>query len=263
MFASCLLCNRGRVIGTLLSGGVWKKVEPMLAWQGRRPRSNVCGQSLVSRSRAVDRPHWQPVGRSTSAVRLTAHNVHAFSRWRRKGVWQRVAHVVAGETRIEHIPIDSIIVGAHRHSARVTPKECQQARGRRAVGWVPNCICPWMHRPPVAADGHRRTGCRYLVYERTDRAPARKGSYCGQELQCRRLGEDNSDCQGEGCHPTTLESQDEASLQTYVVPHAQPCRTLLYRIKHFCRVCTHYDKLAHSYFVFASLACAFGPIVKM
>ncbi|WP_423748812.1 hypothetical protein [Cupriavidus necator] len=35
------------------------------------------------------------------------------------------------------------------------------------------------------------------------------------------------------------------------------------RIKHFRRVSTRYDKLADSYLVFASLACAFGPLVKM
>ena len=35
------------------------------------------------------------------------------------------------------------------------------------------------------------------------------------------------------------------------------------RIKQFRRVSTRYDKLADSYLVFASLACAFGPFVKM
>ncbi len=35
------------------------------------------------------------------------------------------------------------------------------------------------------------------------------------------------------------------------------------RIKHFRRVSTRYDKLADSYLVFASPACAFGPFGKM
>ncbi|MGF6598755.1 transposase [Paraburkholderia sp. GAS448] len=34
------------------------------------------------------------------------------------------------------------------------------------------------------------------------------------------------------------------------------------RINHFRRVSTRYDKLADSYLVFASLACAFGSYVK-
>ncbi|AKM33275.1 transposase (plasmid) [Pandoraea faecigallinarum] len=35
------------------------------------------------------------------------------------------------------------------------------------------------------------------------------------------------------------------------------------RIKHFRRVATRYDKLAQNYLAFASLACAFGPLVRM
>ena len=38
---------------------------------------------------------------------------------------------------------------------------------------------------------------------------------------------------------------------------------LLNDIKHSSRVSTRYGKLVNSYFVFASLACAFGPFVKM
>lgn len=35
------------------------------------------------------------------------------------------------------------------------------------------------------------------------------------------------------------------------------------RIKHFRRVATRYDKLAHSYLTFASIACTFGPLVNV
>jgi transposase len=35
------------------------------------------------------------------------------------------------------------------------------------------------------------------------------------------------------------------------------------RIKHFRRVSTRYDKLADRYLVFASLACAFGPVINV
>lgn len=35
------------------------------------------------------------------------------------------------------------------------------------------------------------------------------------------------------------------------------------RIKHFRRVATRYDKLAGNYLALTSLACAFGPLVKM
>jgi len=44
------------------------------------------------------------------------HTVYMrFSRWRRKGVRQRVAHATAGETEIEHILIGSTIERAHQH----------------------------------------------------------------------------------------------------------------------------------------------------
>ncbi|MEM5389529.1 transposase [Paraburkholderia phymatum] len=35
------------------------------------------------------------------------------------------------------------------------------------------------------------------------------------------------------------------------------------RIKHFRRVATRYDKLAGNYLALTSLACAFGPLVRM
>lgn len=35
------------------------------------------------------------------------------------------------------------------------------------------------------------------------------------------------------------------------------------RIKHFRRVATRYDNRAGNYLAFASLACAFGPLVRM
>ena len=35
------------------------------------------------------------------------------------------------------------------------------------------------------------------------------------------------------------------------------------RIKHFRRVSTRYDKFAESYLVFATLACAFGPLLSV
>jgi len=55
----------------------------------------------------------------------------------------------------------------------------------------------------------------------------------------------------------------EALLQSDAVAHTQCGRALLQPYQHFRRVSTRYDKLADSYLVLASLACAFGPFVKM
>jgi len=52
-----------------------------------------------------------------------------FSRWSRKGVWERVAHALAGEADLQQLLIDSTIVRAHQHSAGA-----QKKRGRRHLG---------------------------------------------------------------------------------------------------------------------------------
>ncbi|VWC63941.1 ISBm1, transposase orfB, degenerate [Burkholderia lata] len=56
-----------------------------------------------------------------------------FSRWRRNGVWERVAHAVSDETRIKRVLIDSTIVRAHQHSAG-PQKNGPQALGRSRGG---------------------------------------------------------------------------------------------------------------------------------
>ena len=40
-----------------------------------------------------------------------------FSRWREKGVWERMATALQGDADMEHLSIDSTIVRAHQHSA--------------------------------------------------------------------------------------------------------------------------------------------------
>ena len=56
-----------------------------------------------------------------------------FSRWRRKGVWHRVAHTLAGETEIEHILINSTIVRARQHSAGTSKKVVRKRLGDRVA----------------------------------------------------------------------------------------------------------------------------------
>jgi transposase len=56
------------------------------------------------------------------------HTVYMrFSRWQRKGVRQRVAHAMAGETEIEYVLIGSTIVRAHQHRVGATKKRCAGA----------------------------------------------------------------------------------------------------------------------------------------
>ena len=55
------------------------------------------------------------------------HNVYVrFSRWRDKGVWQRIATAVSQDSDLEALMIDSTIVRAHQHAAGA-----QKKRGSR------------------------------------------------------------------------------------------------------------------------------------
>ena len=55
-----------------------------------------------------------------------------FSRWRRKGVWDRVAHVLAQAGEVEHVLIDSTVIRAHQHSAGAQKKTDGKRSGDRA-----------------------------------------------------------------------------------------------------------------------------------
>lgn len=56
-----------------------------------------------------------------------------FSRWRRKGVWERVAHAVSDETETKRVLIDSTIVRAHQHSAGARKKVARKRSVARAA----------------------------------------------------------------------------------------------------------------------------------
>ncbi|WP_368042635.1 transposase [Paraburkholderia atlantica] len=61
------------------------------------------------------------------------HTVYMrFSRWRRKGVWERVALAVSDETEIKCVLIDSTIVRAHQHSAGARIKAARKLSAARA-----------------------------------------------------------------------------------------------------------------------------------
>jgi transposase len=64
-------------------------------------------------------------------------NVHRrFSRWARKGVWDKLLSVLSEEADDEYVMIDSTIVRAHQHSAGAVGR-CphSQAIGRSRGGW--------------------------------------------------------------------------------------------------------------------------------
>ena len=57
-----------------------------------------------------------------------------FSRWRKKGVWERVATALRSDADMECLFIDSTIVRAHQHSAGAQKKREVRISADRGVG---------------------------------------------------------------------------------------------------------------------------------
>lgn len=57
-----------------------------------------------------------------------------FSRWGKKGVWERVAAKVSGDPDLEFLFIDSTVVRAHQHAAGTKKKKANRRWDVRVVG---------------------------------------------------------------------------------------------------------------------------------
>ena len=57
-----------------------------------------------------------------------------FSRWREKGVFERIAHALRSDADMEHLFIDSTIVRAHQHSAGAKKKPAVRRSAAREAG---------------------------------------------------------------------------------------------------------------------------------
>ena len=63
------------------------------------------------------------------------HTTHTrFSRWGKKGVWQRVIEATKNDADLEALFIDSTVVRAHQHAAGAQKKRGRKRLGARAVG---------------------------------------------------------------------------------------------------------------------------------
>ena len=56
-----------------------------------------------------------------------------FSRWGKKGVWQRVIEAISEEVDLEALFIDSTVVRAHQHAAGAQKKRGRKRSGARAA----------------------------------------------------------------------------------------------------------------------------------
>ena len=57
-----------------------------------------------------------------------------FSRWSKKGVWQRVIQAVSKDRDLQALFIDSTVVRAHQHAAGAQKKQALKRSGVRAAG---------------------------------------------------------------------------------------------------------------------------------
>lgn len=63
------------------------------------------------------------------------HNVFTrYSRWSKKGVWQRLIEAIIDDPDLEALLIDSTVVRAHQHAAGAQKKRGHKRSGARAGG---------------------------------------------------------------------------------------------------------------------------------
>jgi len=61
------------------------------------------------------------------------HNVYTrFSRWSKKGVWQRLVEAMRGDADLQALLIDSTTVRAHQHAAGAQKNKAHKHSGARA-----------------------------------------------------------------------------------------------------------------------------------
>ncbi|ASW03984.1 MULTISPECIES: IS5 family transposase [Burkholderiaceae] len=249
---------------TLLSDEVWARIESVLPGKEGDP-----GRTAADNRWFVEAVLW--IGRTGCPWRDLPkalgrwHTVYVrFSRWRRTGVWERVIHAVADETEIKHVLIDSTIVRAHQHSSGAPQKNGLQALGRSRGGQTIK-----LH---LAVDDAGRP-LRLIATE----GQVSDISFANELVEHLRTGAVIAD---KGYDSNAFVESIRATRAKAVIPPRSNRKTkrrysrVLYRtrniverffssIKHFRRVATRYDKLAGNYLAFASLACAFGPLVRM
>ncbi|HTE16523.1 MAG TPA: IS5 family transposase [Burkholderiales bacterium] len=181
-----------------------------------------------------------------------------FSRWGKKGVWQRVIEATKDDVDLEALFIDSTVVRAHQHAAGAPKKEGAQALGRSRGG-----LSTKIHTA-VDALGNP---LRWIL----------TGGEVADITQARSLIEGL--CPGvivgdKGYDADALIALINAAGATAVIPprrnrieqrdydrHQYKDRNLVERffsrLKQFRRIATRYEKLARNFTSMLNLVCAY------
>lgn len=117
----------------MLRDDQWERIEQLLPGKASDP-----GCTAKDNRRFIEAVLW--IMRTGSPWRdLPAELGHwhrtyvRFSRWREKGVWERLAQALRGDADMEHLFIDSTIVRAHQHSAGAQKKPAIRKSAARAA----------------------------------------------------------------------------------------------------------------------------------
>ncbi|WP_155634011.1 IS5 family transposase [Burkholderia cepacia] len=252
------------MIRTLLSDEVWARIESVLPGKEGDP-----GRTATDNRWFVEAVLW--TGRTGCPWRDLPkefgrwHTVYMrFSRWRRKGVWERLAHAVSDETQIKRVLIDSTIVRAHQHSAGAPKKSGPQALGRSRGGLTTklHLAVDEAGRPlrMIVTEGQvSDISCAPELVEhlRTDAVIADKGYDSDAFVNTIRA------TRAKAVIPPRSNRKTKRRYSRVLYRTRNIVERFFNRIKHFRCVSTRYDKLAGNYLAFAVLACAFGPLVRM
>jgi transposase len=186
-----------------------------------------------------------------------------FSRWRRNGVGERVAHAVADEIEIKCVLIDLTIVRAHQHSTGAR-KNGPQALGRSRGGLTTklHLAVDEAGRPlrMIVTEGQvSDISCANELVEHlhTGAVIADKGYDSDAFVNTIRA------TRARAVNPPRSNRKAKRRYSRLLYRIRNIVERFFNRIKHFRRVSTRYDKLAENYLAFASLAWAFGPLVRM
>lgn len=95
----------------------WQRIEPLLPGRAGDPgvtaadnRLFINGVFWIAKTGAPWRDLPSRFGKWNSVFKR-------FDRWSQKGVWQRVAESLGGDTDLEWLMIDSTVIRAHQHAA--------------------------------------------------------------------------------------------------------------------------------------------------
>ena len=119
---------------TLLREDQWERIKGLLPG-----KATDCGVTAMDNRLFIEAVLW--IARTGSPWRdldPALGNWHAtytrFSRWGKKGVWQRIIAAIRTDADLEALLIDSTVVRAHQHAAGAQKKDGPQARGHSRGG---------------------------------------------------------------------------------------------------------------------------------